>query len=94
MSLEELNRGQRLANFPPEKRWEAVEGVYFQPLSTHHGGVLFVSGRDHTGASVKFWTDLPNAMYLLNMLAQIQKDAHAQVPSDAPGTCELYDGGN
>jgi hypothetical protein len=93
MNLDELNRGQRLANFPPEKRWEAVEGAYFQPLSSHEGGVLFVSGRDHTGAEVKFWTNLPNAMYLLNMLAQIQKDVRAQVPSNPPAACKPYDGG-
>lgn len=94
MSLEELNRGPRLANFPPERRWEAVEGASFQPLSTHEGGVLSISGRDHTGAEVKIWTNLPNAMYLLNMLANIQKDIRAPVPSTPPVACKPYDGGS
>ena len=93
MNLDELNRGQRLANFPPDKRWETVEGIYFQPLSSHEGGVLAIGGRDHTGAEVRFWTNLPNAMYLLNMLAQFQKDTLAQVPSNPPAACKPYDGG-
>lgn len=91
-SLEELNRGQRLANSPSELQWTKVEGVSFRPSSNHPGGVLSIAGRDHSGAEVKFWTDLPNAMYLMNMLANIQRDVQAPVPSTQPAPCAPYDG--
>jgi hypothetical protein len=42
---------------------------------------------------VTFWTDLPNAMYLMNLLSQLQHDRHCSVPSRPPARCESYDGG-
>ena len=87
-SLGEINP----ANFPPEKRWAKVEGVLFQPQSNPADPILIaIGGRDHTGAEVRFWTDLPNAMYLMNMLAQVQKELSAYVPSNPPGECMPYD---
>lgn len=93
MDIEEYNRRAHLANFPPEERWERVEGALYQPRSRPDAPPLVsINGRDHTGAEVRFWTDLPNAMHLLHHLAQIQRSTHAQVPSNPPPACEPFDG--
>lgn len=91
-SFEELNRKQSLLNFPSDKRWQNVEGVLLQPRSSDAAPLISIGGRDHTGAEVEFWTDLPNAMYLLSMLAAIQKQTGARVPSVQPPQCGEYDG--
>lgn len=89
----EYNRNAQLSNFPPDKRWQKVDGVLFQQRTNlQDAALLSISGRDHTGAEVRFWTDLPNAMYLLNFLTQIQKQSSANVPSNPPDACKPYDG--
>ena len=91
--LNELNRRQQLANFPPGKRWAKVEGVLFQPrTNADQPPLVSIGGRDHTGAEVSFWTDLPNAMYLMNMLSQIRHEHNSSVPSRQPPDCKPYDG--
>ena len=92
MDMHEYNRNARLANFPPNKRWSRVEGILIQPLSTPGECLVSIGGRDHTGAEVNFWTDIHHAMYLLNMLAQIQRETRAEVPSECPPDCKPYDG--
>lgn len=89
----ECNRNARLANFPPDKRWAKVEGVQIQPRSKLTDPPLVsIGGRDHIGAEVKFWTDLPNAMYLMNLLSQLRTEHHSSVPSKPPSECQEYDG--
>lgn len=92
-TLDELNQPSRLANFPPELRWGKVEAVQHQPLlRPDSAGLVSISGLDHKGAEVKFWTDLPNAMYLLNMLAHLQNEIGAKVPLAPPNFSKPYDG--
>jgi hypothetical protein len=93
MDMNEYNRNARLANFPPDKRWAKVEGVSIQPRATvDQPPLVSIGGRDHTGAAVTFWTDLPNAMYLMNMLSQLRSEHNSSVPSKAPPECKAYDG--
>jgi hypothetical protein len=91
--LDEFNRQQSLGNFPPNRRWQRVEGIVHQPRSKPGAkDLVSIGGRDHRGEEVSFWTDLPNAMYLLNMLTQIQRETGARVPSTLPDIAEPYDG--
>jgi hypothetical protein len=92
MDMEEYNRNARLSNFPPENRWARVEGVLLQPLSKPGEYLIAIGGRDYMGAEVKFWTDIHHAMFLMNMLVQIQSSIHAHVPSECPPDCKPYDG--
>jgi hypothetical protein len=91
-TLDEFNRNQRLANFPPDKRWARVEGVLPQQLSKPGEWLISIGGRDHTGAEVRFWTDIRHAMYLMNLLAHVQRESGARVPSECPPDCKPYDG--
>jgi hypothetical protein len=93
-SLDELGRQQSLLNFPPERRWEKVEGVVIRQRSKADDHPLIsIVGRDHKGAEVVgFWTDLPNAMHLLKMLEDVQLQTRAKIPTRPPGNCAAYDG--
>lgn len=90
--IDEYNRKARLAMFPPDQRWAKVEGLYFQPLSTPQQGIVSVGGIDHKGEVVKFWTDVPNAMHLLRMLADMQAESKLKLPSGPPDDCKPFDG--
>ena len=92
MTINEYRQKARLANFPPSKRWAKVSGVIFFQPRNGQPPLVSIDGRDHKGDVVKFWTDLPNAMYLMNLLSQLQKDRRCPVPSRAPARCEPYDG--
>lgn len=93
MIINEYRRKARLANFPPNKRWAKVSGIiFFQPQGSEPP-LVAIGGCDHKGEVVKFWTDLPNAMYLMNLLSRLQQDRHCSVPSRPPARCEPYDGG-
>jgi len=85
IDMDEYNHRAFLANFPPELRWEKVEGVMSQGESTPADSLVSISGLDHKGEYVKFWVNIPNAMYLLNLLAQLQQQTGAAVPSEQPG---------
>jgi hypothetical protein len=91
--LDEMKRQTNLANFPPEQRWETVQGAGIQGALSKDGHLLVsIQGRDHTGAMTAIWTDLPNAMYLMNLLYNLQRQLGAVVPSDTPPACKPYDG--
>jgi hypothetical protein len=93
MDVDEFNRQQSLRQFPPERRWETVEGALLQPRSKRDSlPLVSIAGRDHKGAEVTFWIDPPNAMYLLNFLAHIQRETGATVPSAPPKASEPFDG--
>jgi len=93
MNLDELNRKQRLSNFPPERRWKSVTGVMIQPLSDiTRPPLVAIAGIDQSGAEAKIWTDLPNAMYLMNMLSHLRAEHFSSVPSVPPPECSPYDG--
>ena len=91
IDVDKFNRDQFLRNFPPENRWERVEGVLIQSRQSPEGDLISVNGRDHKGEVVEFWTDLPNAMYLMSLLANIQSRSRADVPSAAPDSCKPHD---
>ena len=63
--MDDYNRKAFLFNFPPENRWEKVEGVMLQPGPSDGGALVSISGRDHKGEPAQLWVNLPNAMYLL-----------------------------
>lgn len=92
MSMEEYNRKAALANFPPDKRWAKIEGVLIQPRSNPAlPPLVSIAGRDHKGAEIAFWTDLPNAMYLMNMLSQLRSQHNSSVPSKPPTECAPFE---
>ncbi len=93
MDIREYHQKARLANFPPNERWAKVEGIIFFQPQEGQPSLVSIGGRDHKGKVVTFWTDLPNAMYLMNLLSQLQHDRHCSVPSRPPARCESYDGG-
>jgi hypothetical protein len=93
MDTEEYNRQQRLRNFPPDRRWRRVTGATIQTRSDASRPMLVaIAGIDREGKEVRFWTDLPNAMYLLRILTTVQRDASASVPSVPPDECMPFDG--
>jgi hypothetical protein len=93
MNLDELNRERRLLNFPPDRRWKRVTGVMIQPRSdVSQPPLVAIAGIDQSGAETKIWTDLPNAMYLMNMLSQLRAEHFSAVPSEAPPECLPFDG--
>lgn len=87
--MDDYNRNSFLSNFPPDLRWERVEGLLFQEGSTPEDSLVGIGGRDHRGEEVRFWTNLPNAMYLMNLLYQIQRQLNADVPS-SPSPCKPH----
>lgn len=88
--MDDYNRKAFLFNFPPENRWEKVEGVMLQPGPSDGGALVSISGRDHKGEPAQLWVNLPNAMYLLAMLAQRQNKTNAPIPSEQPGTTKPH----
>lgn len=92
-SLDEINQQQRLANFPPDRRWQQITGVMIQPRSSAgHPPLVAIAGLGQQGEPVRIWTDLPNAMFLMNMLSQLRPEHFSSVPSTQPPACEPYDG--
>jgi hypothetical protein len=93
MDMNELNRQQQLRNFPPDRRWRSVMGVMIQPRSdVSRPPLVSIAGIDQAGREVAFWTDLPNAMYLMNMLSNLRPEHFSSVPSNPPPECQEYDG--
>lgn len=70
--MEEYNQRARLFNFPPDKKVE-VEGLQLEGGMTTGVDNVSISGRDHKGEEWKINMDLPNAMYLMNLLHQVWK---------------------
>jgi hypothetical protein len=87
---EEYNKKAFLSNFPPDKRWQKVEGILVQDRPDQGDTLVSISGRDHKGEEARFWVDLPNAMYLFAMLRQFQHEARADVPLEQPGTTKPH----
>jgi hypothetical protein len=89
-----LSRPQSLAYFPPEKRWERLEGIVVrQRSSADDPPLVSIVGRDQKGTEIiGFWTDLPNAMYLLNLLENVRRQTAAKIPTRPPDNCKAYDG--
>jgi hypothetical protein len=93
MDTNEFNRQQSLRNFPPEQRWAQITGIVVQPRTdVSKPPLVSIAGLDQNGRDVAFWTDLPNAMYLMNMLSQTRHEHNSAVPSRPPRECEPYDG--
>lgn len=91
--VDEFNRRQALKAFPPDARWKSIEGVLSQPRSEPgRPPLLSIQGRDPSGAERRIWTDLPNAMYLLRLLQELQRRTGAELPSSPPDPCEPFDG--
>jgi hypothetical protein len=82
---EDYNRRAFLSNFPPDKRWERITGLQLQDRSEQKETLVSIAGNDHEGEYTTIWIDLPNAMYLLGFLAQIQRETRAAVPNEQPG---------
>ena len=83
--MDDYNRKAFISNFPPENRWEKIEGVFSQHRLSVGDNLVSISGRDHKGDPAQLWVDLPNATYLLALLAQLQAKVNAPVPSEQPG---------
>lgn len=82
MDLNEQNRRQREANFPPEKA-VTIEGAGAAPGPDGQPRVK-IALLDHTKEFREIHMDLPNAMYLFAILRQLQKDLNADVPTSPP----------
>jgi hypothetical protein len=84
--IADYNRRAYLLNFPPDKKVE-IEGTMFEGGRTSGSDLVAIGGRDHKGGEWKVCMDLPNAMYLMNLLHQIWKSTKAPVPLEAPNGC-------
>ena len=75
-----------LQNYPPERRWQQVKGAADSARPDHQPGHLVsIGGLDHAGEWTSIWTDLPNAMYLLHILLQVQRATGVPVVTNEPG---------
>jgi hypothetical protein len=82
--MEEYNRRAQAANFPPDKQVR-VQGALFQGGPTLAESRVGISGPDQKGVpGTVFWMTLPHAMYLLNLLHNIQRETKAPVPNVPP----------
>jgi len=70
--------------FPTKNRWDSVTGVMYKPKDTPEQSLIGVTGRNHRGELVEFWTNLPNAMFLMNMLTKVWDQTRTDVPSSQP----------
>lgn len=61
-----------LQNFPPERRWQQVQGALDQARPQQGDHLVSIGGLDHEGERTSIWVDLPNAMHLLHLLTKVQ----------------------
>lgn len=66
--------------FPPELGWHSVQGALYKAQPDGPARRVKISGYDHKGEETSFWVDLPNAMFLMAMLYNMQKDLKCPVP--------------
>jgi hypothetical protein len=75
--MAEYNRKAFFTDFPSKDMWAEVRGAQFRRGSD--GRILVsIQGTNQQQETVSMWTDLPNAMYLLFLLRQIQERAGAE----------------
>ena len=72
-------------DFPAESKWDQVQSIrYSQAPEKASLPLVSIQVRDHTGAPSRVWMEMPNAMYLMNLLLQLQMSTKAAVPTTAP----------
>lgn len=86
----DYNRRAFLDNFPPEHRWQTIEGLLVEDRSALGDTLVSIQGRDHNGDDCRLWVDLPNAMYLLGFLQAVQRDTGASIPQHQPGMSQPH----
>jgi hypothetical protein len=93
MDIEQFNREQRLRGYPEERRIPRITGVEIQERpGTGQPALIAIGYFDQTGVPARIWTDLPNAMFLLKLLADVQNQTGAKMPLMPPGECGPFDG--
>jgi hypothetical protein len=81
---EQYNRQSYLTNFPHEGRLERVLGALLEKSENHPDDLVSINALDHKGKLVRFWMDVPNAMYLMNLLYNVKQQTNANVPTEPP----------
>lgn len=81
---EQYNRNSFLTMFPPAGGLRGVQGAMLQGSKYRSDELVSLQTTDLDGKLTMLWMDAPNAMYLLSLLLNIQREAKLKIPSEQP----------